>query len=69
MTQFRAGDVVYHAKADEEWVVKRVKGDYIEPAGWPPCRAKAEDCVLVEAASDEEHERWLALVAESDARR
>jgi len=45
------GDEVLHRPTGEAWVVKRAgtdsEGEYVEPAGWPPCRARAVDCDLV----------------------
>ena len=42
------GDEVHHEPTGEDWVVKRVgedaDGGFVEPAGWPPCRARASDC-------------------------
>lgn len=42
------GDAVHHAPSGEDWVVMRVGPDWLEPAGWPPCRAKLADCRLLE---------------------
>ena len=45
------GDEVFHRPSGENWVVKRTgtdnEGGFVEPAGWPPCRARADDCDLV----------------------
>ena len=45
------GDEVLHRPSGETWVVKRAgedgAGGFVEPAGWPPCRARAADCDLV----------------------
>lgn len=53
---FERGDIVRH-KSGEEWVLKRAgvdgAGGFVEPAGWPPCRARADDCELVESAADQ----------------
>lgn len=68
---FRAGDAVKHGPSNEEWVLARVDGDYVYPAGWPPCRAETKDCELVEAATDEEHADMVAQARKlprSDAR-
>ncbi len=50
---YSPGDHVHHKPTGENWVVKRAGedtvGEYIEPAGWPPCRARAADCDLIEA--------------------
>lgn len=50
---FRPGDIVMHGPTGEEWVVVRSGYDshersgYVEPGGWPACRARADDCTLV----------------------
>lgn len=48
--EIERGDEVEHKPTGETWVVKRAgvdsAGAYVEPAGWPPCRARASDCVL-----------------------
>ena len=45
---FERGDEVFHRPSGETWVVKRAgedsDGEFVEPAGWPPCRARAGDC-------------------------
>lgn len=53
-TPFKPGDIVHHLPSGEQWVVKRSGFDtfmgrsgFVEPAGWPPCRARADDCVIV----------------------
>ena len=46
--QIEPGDAVHHAPSGEDWVVLRVGDDWIEPAGWPPCRARLADCSLIE---------------------
>lgn len=52
---FAPGDHVHHRPTGEDWVVKRSgedsDGEYVEPAGWPPCRARAIDCDLIEAGA------------------
>ena len=52
---FEPGDHVHHAPTGEDWVVKRSgedsAGDFVEPAGWPPCRARASDCTLLKAGA------------------
>ena len=44
------GDEVHHKPSGEKWVVLRAGtdsyGEFVEPAGWPPCRARASDCDL-----------------------
>ena len=48
----KVGDIVRHDPTGEEWVILRAGtdggGDFVEPAGWPPCRARMADCDLVE---------------------
>jgi hypothetical protein len=55
MGSFEKGDVVRHTPSNEEWVVLRAgtdgAGGFVEPAGWPPCRARSADCVLVKKGS------------------
>jgi len=45
------GDEVLHNPTGETWVVKRAgvdgEGGFVEPAGWPACRARASDCELI----------------------
>lgn len=54
------GDEVTHLPTGESWVVLRAgtdsEGDYVEPAGWPPCRARASDCDLTHKGK---HLDWL----------
>jgi hypothetical protein len=56
MGDIRAGDEVLHGPSGETWVVKRVNGDRLEWCGWPPGRARVEDCTLTQACSDAEHQ-------------
>ena len=48
---FEPGDHVHHKPTGEDWVVKRSgtdsEGEFVEPAGWPPCRARAADCEML----------------------
>jgi len=44
---FKAGDFVHHKPTGEDWILLEVKGDYVVPAGWPRCEAKASDCILI----------------------
>ena len=50
---YAPGDHIHHRPSDENWVVMRARtdsdGDFVEPAGWPPCRARAADCGMIEA--------------------
>jgi hypothetical protein len=57
---FRAGDTVRHELSGQEWVLAAdERGGYVMPCGWPEGQAKASDCTLVEAASDEERLKML----------
>jgi hypothetical protein len=47
MTQFHPGDRVTHNPTGEEWVLLRVYGSYVKPAGWPESVALADDCTLI----------------------
>ena len=51
---FSRGDHVHHRPTGEDWVVLRSghdgAGGFVEPAGWPPCRARSDDCTLIESA-------------------
>jgi len=71
MSAFRCGDVVRHCPSGEEWLVAYADGDDVSPTGWPDCIAKASDCDLVRAATDEEHRahvvEWLGC--ENECRR
>lgn len=55
----RAGDVVFHRPSGETWVLAYADGAYVSACGWPESEARASDCDLVEAATDEEHEKML----------
>ncbi len=60
----RAGDTVLHLKSGEKWVVAAVEpnGQHLCPMGWPESIALTEDCQLLEAASDEQHQQTLLEV-------
>lgn len=49
--KFNSGDHVHHAPSGEDWIVLRAgedsEGSFVEPVGWPPCRARASDCTLI----------------------
>jgi hypothetical protein len=62
----RAGDVVLHRPTGEKWVLAYavMERNEVAACGWPPSCAKADDCVLVEAAMDETHEKMLREWAE-----
>ena len=61
---FRAGDYILHKPSGEQWVLAadQHRGDVV-CAGWPETIARATDCELVEAASDETREDMLRRVA------
>lgn len=59
MSDLERGDIVRHVPSGEEWLLLRVKDDYVYPAGWPSSRALAADCVLVSKATPD----TLALLA------
>jgi hypothetical protein len=50
------GDHIHHTPTGEDWVVKSVDETHVEPAGWPPCRAKLSDCRLIKKATPEQRE-------------
>ena len=63
---FRAGDVVHHVPSGEDWQLACDEVDgRVQPMGWPECMARASDCRMVEAASDERRLSVLRLVAGS----
>jgi len=58
--KFRAGDIVHHKPTGEKWVLAVDQfDDSVSPCGWPESVAKAEDCTLVELASEPERLRML----------
>lgn len=66
MPTFRAGDAVKHGPTGETWVLAADQhGDDVVCAGWPESIAKAADCTLVEAATDDQRREMLMRVAES----
>jgi hypothetical protein len=69
--KFRVGDVVKHIPSGETWCVGGVSnGNYVHPLGWPPSAAPAQDCEMVEAASDEKHREVLSdILLDSNGRR
>lgn len=70
MTTFKAGDTVKHGPTGETWVLACDQDRReVLPAGWPETVAKAEDCVLVESASDTERLAMLRRVAGSGSYR
>lgn len=63
---FRAGDHVLHKPSGETWVLAcdEERGEVI-CCGWPESFAKAADCELVDAVSDEYRRELLLRVARS----
>ena len=50
---FRAGDTVKHLQSGETWLLACDQDrEWVLPAGWPESMGRAEDCVLIQAASD-----------------
>jgi hypothetical protein len=47
MTAFQPGDRVRHNPTGEEWMLAKVYGSYVVPAGWPVSHAIAADCTLI----------------------
>ena len=49
--RIKAGDTVYHRPSGETWWIVRVDddGEHVYPGGWPPTRARASDCEIVES--------------------
>lgn len=60
---FRAADHVAHGPTGETWLLAcdEDNGEVI-PCGWPETYARASDCTLVKAATDEERMDILRLV-------
>ena len=63
---FRAGDHVKHGPTGEEWELAcdERHGD-VMPSGWPSTIAKASDCTLIEAATDEKRMKVLTAWAKT----
>lgn len=64
--KLRAADVVRHRPSGEKWVLAYAdmeRGE-VSACGWPRSIAKASDCDLVEAATDEQYEQMLRQWAE-----
>ncbi len=61
---FRAGDVVLHRPSGEKWTLAcdEERAEVI-CCGWPESYAKAADCTLLRAATDEDRLVTLLLVA------
>jgi hypothetical protein len=69
--KIRCGDHVKHRPTDEEWVV--AYADYqtgkLAWIGWPEGRAEIDDCILIGAASDEQHTKYVDSWRRSPARK
>jgi hypothetical protein len=65
---FQRGDHVRHKPSGEEWILKRAREGYVEPAGWPPSRAQAEDCELIESVEDQRARGARIITDETDQR-
>lgn len=63
MRKFRAGDEVFHHPSKENWKLACDASDNgdVLPCGWPCTIAHANDCELIQAATDTE--RWNTLVS------
>lgn len=61
---FRAGDHVFHRPSGEKWLLAcdEMDGEII-CCGWPETFARASDCDLLKAATDEERLKILRAVA------
>ena len=58
------GDTVHHVPTGEYWSVAGVAGQYLWPVGWPPGRANASDCILLEKATPLERRILQARLAQ-----
>jgi hypothetical protein len=67
---FRAGDHVHHSPSTENWVLAcdEVRGEVV-CAGWPETTAKATDCTLLKAATDEQRAEMLLSCSHHDGLR
>lgn len=57
--QIEIADAVCHGPSGENWVVARVTGQHVYPAGWPPCRAEIADCRLIAKATEKQRAEML----------
>lgn len=65
---FRAGDHVHHRPSDEKWVLAADQdpaGDVVW-CGWPDGQARAINCDLIRAATDEERLAMLQKVSKAN---
>jgi len=68
MTPLRSGDVVLHRPSGEKWVLAYAEGEEVSACGWPFSIARAADCDLVKAATDEQHIAMLASWGDEEHR-
>lgn len=62
---FRAGDIVHHNPSGEDWLIAGdEENGKVQPCDWPNTMAEAEDCRLMEAATDEDRLKMLNAWAE-----
>lgn len=52
-------DHIHHGPSGEDWVVARVDGEHVYPAGWPVCRAALSDCTLIRKATATQRAQML----------
>lgn len=59
--KIRAGDHVLHKPSGEDWIVMWANHEtgYMAPAGWPACRARIEDVLLIRPVNDAGHNAFL----------
>ena len=62
MDQIEPGDHVHHAPSGEDWVVLRVIGEYLEPAGWPRSQGRLSDCTLIRKGTPEQRQEMIDYV-------
>jgi hypothetical protein len=61
-TEIEPGDHVHHAPSGEDWVVLRVIGEYLEPAGWPRSQSLLADCTLIRKGTPEQRQEMIDYV-------
>lgn len=50
--KFKKGDTVFHRPTRETWsLIENEHEGHVKPGGFPPSRARAEDCILIEEAA------------------
>lgn len=52
---FRTGDTILHKPSGEKWTVAWGDDREVICCGWPETSADASDCLLINAATDQEH--------------